>query len=58
MRCSCVITGPNSLPALNWLSIDENRLPTGDVMPAWKRGFCRSRAASNVDPERGRPEMK
>ena len=27
-------------------------------MPAWKRGFCRSKAASNVDPERGKPDMK
>ena len=27
-------------------------------MPAEKRGFCRNSAASKVDPERGRPEMK
>ncbi|MNF92817.1 hypothetical protein D3C84_754730 [compost metagenome] len=58
MRCSWVITGPNSLPALNWPSIEENRLPTGLVMPAWKRGFWRSKAASSVEPERGKPEMK
>lgn len=32
--------------------------PTGLVMPAWKRGFCRRIADSNVLPERGRPEMK
>src|ERR1700744_1160836 len=27
-------------------------------MPAEKRGFCRNSAASRVEPERGRPEMK
>src|SRR5580658_548191 len=32
--------------------------PTGLVIPAWKRGFCRRIAASSVDPERGSPEMK
>jgi hypothetical protein len=30
----------------------------GLVMPAWNRGFCFRIAASNVLPERGRPEMK
>jgi hypothetical protein len=32
--------------------------PTGPVIPAWNRGFCRNIADSNVDPERGKPEMK
>ncbi len=27
-------------------------------MPAEMRGFCLSSAASKVEPERGRPEMK
>jgi hypothetical protein len=27
-------------------------------MPAEKRGFCLRSAASSVEPERGRPEMK
>lgn len=27
-------------------------------MLAWKRGFCRNNADSNVLPERGSPEMK
>jgi hypothetical protein len=35
-----------------------NRLLTGIVTPAWKRGFCRSNAASRVEPERGRPAIK
>jgi hypothetical protein len=25
---------------------------------AWKRGFWRNKAASKVEPERGKPEMK
>src|SRR5579883_1650241 len=32
--------------------------PTGLVIIAWKRGFCRKIAESRVDPDRGRPEMK
>jgi hypothetical protein len=32
--------------------------PTGPVMPAWKRGFCRKMAESSVEPDRGRPAMK
>jgi hypothetical protein len=32
--------------------------PTGPLIPAWNRGFCRKIAASNVEPERGRPDMK
>ena len=31
---------------------------SGPLMPAWKRGFCRSNAASKVEPERGNPEIK
>jgi hypothetical protein len=27
-------------------------------MPAWKRGFCRRMPDSNVEPDRGSPEMK
>ena len=51
-------TGPNSLPAPNWLSMPVKRAPTGLVMPAWKRGFWRSNAANSVEPDRGNPEMK
>ena len=32
--------------------------PTGLVMPAWKRGFCRRIPASSVEPDLGSPEMK
>jgi hypothetical protein len=32
--------------------------PTGLVIPAWKRGFCRKIPANRVVPDRGRPEMK
>ena len=31
---------------------------TGLVMLACSLGFCRSSAASRVEPERGRPEME
>ena len=31
---------------------------TGLVMPACSAGFCRNNAASRVEPERGKPEMK
>src|SRR6266436_5613383 len=51
----------NNAASFSWLicrSSAENRLPTGLVIPARKRGFCRNRAASNVEPARGRPEMK
>ena len=51
----------NTAASLRWLvsrSMALNRLPTGLVMPAEKRGFCRSSAASRVEPERGRPAMK
>lgn len=27
-------------------------------MAAWKRGFCRNKAARRVEPERGSPEIK
>ena len=47
-----------SLRALVTLSMALNKLPTGLVMPAENRGFCRSKAANSVEPERGRPEMK
>jgi len=30
----------------------------GLVTPATKRGFCLSKALSNVDPDRGSPEKK
>src|ERR1700754_3300238 len=47
-----------SLRALISLSRAPNRPASGPDMPASKRGFCRSNAASSVEPERGRPEMK
>ena len=47
-----------SLRGLVTLQHGVEQLPTGLVMPAEKRGFCRSNAASSVEPERGRPEMK
>ena len=40
------------------LSSVVTRPPTGPVIAAAKRGFCRSSPASSVEPERGRPEMK
>ena len=44
--------------ALIWESKASNRPANGPDMPAWKRGFCCSRAANSVEPDRGRPEMK
>lgn len=32
--------------------------PIRDDMPAWIFGFCRRIADSNVEPDRGSPEMK
>jgi hypothetical protein len=48
----------NSLPAANCCNMPENNVPTGLVMPAENCGFCLRMAASSVEPERGRPEMK
>ena len=47
----------NTGVSLRWLvsrSIALNRLPTGLVIPAVNRGFCRNSA----DPDRGSPAMK
>jgi hypothetical protein len=40
------------------LFYDTLNMQSEPDMPAWKRGFCRSSAASSVEPERGSPEMK
>ena len=48
----------NSLRALISLSRAPNSPASGPDMPASKRGFCRNSAASRVEPDRGRPEMK
>ena len=48
----------NSLRALISPSRAPNRPASGPVIPASNRGFWRSSAASKVEPERGRPEMK
>src|SRR5271166_4739069 len=51
----------NAVPSLRWLvslSIARKSEKTGLLMPAEKRGFCRSSAARSVEPARGRPEMK
>ena len=47
-----------SLRALISPSSAPNSPASGPDIPASKRGFCRSNAASSVDPERGKPEMK
>jgi hypothetical protein len=48
----------NAVPRAHLTSSAPNRPASGPDIPASKRGFCRSEAASEVDPERGRPEMK
>ena len=47
-----------SLRALISPSRAPNNPASGPDIPASKLGFCRSNAASNVEPERGKPEMK
>lgn len=47
-----------SVRAETWAIMPSNRPAIGLDMPAWKRGFCRRIADVNVEPDRGRPEMK
>jgi predicted metal-binding membrane protein len=51
----------NTAASFSWLicrNDAKNRLPTGLVMLAMKARVGRNKAASNVEPARGRPEMK
>ncbi|MHC2816729.1 hypothetical protein ACVMBY_000289 [Bradyrhizobium huanghuaihaiense] len=47
-----------SLLMLMLRSMPSTSEPTGPVIPARKRGFCRNMADSSVEPARGSPEMK
>ena len=50
---------PPSRSAGSWRSAASSTSPpTGPVIAAANRGFCRRSPASSVEPERGRPEMK
>jgi len=57
-RRSSEKNGANSALPLIFGSNAENKEYTGLLMPAWNRGFCRRRADNNVEPERGRPEIR
>src|SRR5690348_16947818 len=50
-------TEKSFLPLISAIS-ELTMSPTGEVMPAWKRGFCLRIALSSVVPARGKPEMK
>src|ERR1700704_4451520 len=58
LRCASSMNRANSLLWLICPSRPANSVPTGLVMAAWMRGFWRRMPASNVEPARGRPEMK
>jgi hypothetical protein len=51
-----------SLVRVSYCTSSRRWAPTtpanGLLMPASKRGFCRSKADSKVEPEHGSPEMK
>jgi hypothetical protein len=58
LNAASYVDGAISEPAETCPSTVSMSPATGDDMPAWKRGFFRRIAASSVEPDRGRPEMK
>jgi hypothetical protein len=57
-RCTSLTKTAVSLSWLIWRNNAVISDPTGLVIPAWNKGFCRKMPASSVDPDRGNPEMK